>query len=270
MSKKLGLVTVHGMGETDHNYFLGLKNSIENQLGKDIFNQVHLEPIVYQDIMQKNEDRVWQNMQTKSLAWKELRKFMLFGFADAATLEHKPEKPGSIYHKIQQKIVHCLQNTRKELGNQDRDIIIVAQSLGGQVLSNYIWDFQKDTGIWASGNSDSPDYQATEEGFLKLQSLRYLFTTGCNIPMFVAGFNNIQAIQKPNHNFKWFNYYDKDDVLGWPLKPLSESYNAVIEADVKINSGGLLDQWNPRSHNGYWTDKDFVKPLCNTIEDLLK
>ena len=271
MSKELGLVVIHGMGETKEDYYLGLQEHIGKILGKEIWDKVHLESIFYQNLMQSNEYRVWSNMvQKEVLDWKGLRQFMLFAFADAATLEHKPDKEGSVYHKVQQKIVEALKKTRAELGNQDKNIILVAQSLGGQVISNYIWDCDKNRGIFDPNNPDFYQFASQEENFLKLKSLRYFFTSGCNIPLFVAGFDNIVSIKKPNDHFKWFNYFDKDDVLGWPLKPLSDSYNQVVDEDIEINTGNLfIKGWNPLSHTGYWTDRDFVKPLCDTIQSLL-
>ena len=139
MSKELGIIVIHGMGETKGDYYFGLQKNIGKILGKKIWEKVHLESIFYQDLMLTNEYKVWANMVNQEvLDWKGLRQFMLFAFADAATLEHKPNKPGSVYHKVQNKIVEALQKTRVELGNQDKDIILVAQSLGGQVISNYI------------------------------------------------------------------------------------------------------------------------------------
>lgn len=273
MSKDLGIVVIHGMGETKEDYYLGLQEHIGKTLDKDIWEKVHLEPIFYQNLMQPNQYNVWSNMvQREVLDWKGLRQFMLFAFADASSLEHKPDKQGSVYHKVQQKIVDALKKTRAELGNQDKDIILVAQSLGGQIISNYIWDFQNNKGIWKENNPDFPQFNSEEEKeFVKLNSLRFLFTTGCNIPLFVAGFNQIVAIEQPNENFKWHNFFDKDDVLGWPLKPLSDSYNQVVEKDIEINTGNFfLKGWNPLSHTGYWTDRDFIQPLCETIKFLLE
>ena len=271
MSKELGIVVIHGMGETKENYYFGLQENIGKFLGQDIWDKIHFEPIFYQDLMQTNEYRVWANMVNQEvLDWKGLRQFMLFAFADAATLEHKPERQGSVYHEVQKRIVEALKITRTALGNQDKDIILVAQSLGGQIISNYIWDFDKNQNIFNPNDPDFYQLDPAEEKFVKLESLRYFFTTGCNIPLFVAGFNPIVAIKKPNDNFKWFNYFDKDDVLGWPLKPLSDSYKRVVDEDIEINTGNLfIKGWNPWSHTGYWTDRDFVKPLCDKIQLLL-
>lgn len=64
---------------------------------------------------------------------------------------------------------------------------------------------------------------------------------------------------------KWLNYYDPDDVLGYPLKPINAEYRKVVSKDIAINTGGILTSWNPMAHNGYWTDNDFTKPVAKYI-----
>ena len=51
----------------------------------------------------------------------------------------------------------------------------------------------------------------------------YFFSAGCNIPLFVSSPNQIQTIMPPNDRFRWMNYFDKDDLLVWPLGPLNTS-----------------------------------------------
>jgi len=271
MTKKLVFITIHGMGETDREYSQGLKQSLEKQLGEKIWSQVHFEPIYYQVAFQHYQNSVWEKMrQSTTLAWQDLRKFMLFGFSDASTLEHRATDEGSVYKKIQKLIIYYLKVAREELLSNDIPVVIVAHSLGCQVISNYLWDAQKNKGIWQLGNLDYPELPPEQEDFIKLKSLKYLFTTGCNIPLFVAGFADIKAIPKPNPDFKWLNYYDKDDVLGWPLKPLSPSYDLVVDEDIEIDSGNIWQSWNPQTHDGYWTDEEFIKPLSQVIQGLIK
>ncbi|BAY35183.1 hypothetical protein NIES2107_70940 (plasmid) [Nostoc carneum NIES-2107] len=269
MTKNLAFLTIHGMGETEKEYYQSLKQSLEKTLGKDIWQKVHFEPIYYQCELQDYQYSVWEKMcQSASLAWQDLRKFMLFGFSDASTLEHRATDDGSVYKKIQKSIIYSLKLARTAFSSNDISVIILAHSLGSQVISNYLWDAQHNKGIWQIDSLDYPEFQPEQEDFLKLKSLQYLITTGCNIPLFVAGFAEIIAINKPNTNFKWFNYYDKDDVLGWPLKPLSPSYNLIVEQDIEIDSGNIWQSWNPQSHDGYWTDEDFITHLSNIINSL--
>jgi hypothetical protein len=84
-----------------------------------------------------------------------LRELMLFGFSDAASLEHKKELALSPYWQTQPLIRERLDELFDETGGA-APLAIVAQSLGGQVISNYIWDAQQPrayAGIW-SGDLD--------------------------------------------------------------------------------------------------------------------
>ena len=266
--KDLLLLTVHGMGEDDPNYWKGLYASLTNQIKPSVWNRIAFQPIYYQHIVQKNQYDVWTRMLlAHKLDWQTLRRFMLFAFSDAATLEHHSDNPQSPYVLAQRAIRETIRKGLAELSSPAASVAIVAQSLGCQVISNYIWDSQWNGGIWK--HEPLSGISASEEKFLRLGTLRLLLTTGCNIPFFVSGLNRIEPIAKPTPDFRWSNYFDKDDVLGWPLRPLSPEYRKIVNEDVEIKSGGLFTGWNPASHTGYWTDKDFTKPAATKIAALL-
>lgn len=64
------------------------------------------------------------------------------------------------------------------------------------------------------------------------------------------------------------NYFDRQDVLGWPLSPLSESYDDLVQ-DRQIDVGNYFSSWNPLSHLDYWGDKDFLEPLVDFLRKLI-
>jgi len=273
MAKKLGLIIIHGMGDTQPDFSGDLEKILGQQLGSQIWRDIHLEPVYYQSILQNNQRRVWNDMQflpPNKLRWSQLRKFMLYGFADASSLEHNSTYDNSVYKKTQKIIVESLRRARQFLENKDSPLIVIAQSLGGQIISNYIWDSQMAKGIWEVDNTDYINPSLEEKDFISLKTMRFLFTTGCNIPLFVAGFDKIIPFDKSklHPQFEWKNYYDRDDPLGWPLQPLSDEYNQLVK-DIEIDSGNFLLNQTPFSHNEYWTDTDFCKPLINEIKKLL-
>jgi hypothetical protein len=157
-------------------------------------------------------------------------------------------------------------------------VLLIAQSLGCQVMSNYLWDAQKQTsrrGVWRAPRTRRG---TPLDDFLRLKTLRYFYTTGCNIPIFLAGFpeKDIRAVKvnSGGYAFRWKNYYDPDDVLGWPLRPLSPSYDQAVYEDVPISAGGsllghLAYSWNTLSHLRYWQDDEVLKPLAADLEALL-
>lgn len=277
MMKSIALVTIHGMGETQPDYADKLFDKLQLGLAANAA-QLYCGTVYYQDLLLYNEQRVWQAVGSR-LRWNKLRRFMLFGFADAAALEHRKEQAHSLYHYSQLKIARALYLAKQQL-TADGKLVLLAHSLGGHVLSCYLWDAQQAkagvkpvAGIWR----DIRRYQAGISGdlpltdddiaFLRGDRLAALISTGCNIPIFVAAhaMEQIVPFTKPSSSFIWYNYYDKDDVLGWPLADLSTGYNALV-TDIEINAGGgffgwLAASWNPLSHNQYWQDKNIISAL---------
>ena len=62
-------------------------------------------------------------------------------------------------------------------------------------------------------------------------------------------------------------------MLGFPLRDVSPRYAAMANdnrlADVEINAGSILTSWNPLSHNAYWTDEDFYRPVALRLSALM-
>lgn len=67
---------------------------------------------------------------------------------------------------------------------------------------------------------------------------------------------------------RWLNFFDRDDVLGYPLKPTGPAYGAAVNEDLEINVGGWFKSRTPLSHNGYWESKDLARRLAGVIGSL--
>ncbi|MBW4514751.1 MAG: hypothetical protein KME11_05950 [Timaviella obliquedivisa GSE-PSE-MK23-08B] len=264
---KVAVVTIHGMGNTPETYADELRNNLQAALAPE-WNQISFQSVYYQTLLQGNQSRVFENMK-RHISGKLLREFLLYGFSDAASLESSRGEAKGAYAQAQMQVISALRQVYAELEGQPAKVVIIAQSLGGQVLSNYIWDAQHPgrSGVWRN-IAGYVNVDTHEQSFLELKSLYRLFTTGCNIPIFVAGHGNIQPIAPPTPDFRWFNFYDADDVLGWPLQPLSAAYEQLVE-DIPVNAGrsvqGWLTSWNPLSHGNYWSDRGFLEALVIEI-----
>lgn len=254
----VALITLHGMGKYKPSYYDELEDKLKKLL-KEKWSQVSFQNVQFGPIFQEQEDLIWEKMNKNpenKLDCKILRELFLFGFADAASFEHNAQRNKNEYNQVQEEIKKALKHTLVDFeGDTKKPIIIIAQSLGCQVISNYLWDSQNKLGVFEGSFGN----QKEEANFYSLKSLSNLITTGCNIPLFVAGLKERKCFTKPNESFAWDNFYNPNDILGWPLKQLDNSYSFVN--DHPTFSGGIFTSWNISSHGEYWSDNKIVSHL---------
>jgi hypothetical protein len=275
------LLTVHGMGETPRDYAEKLFEAVAARLGP-LSAQVGFRSIYYQDILKPNQEAVWAKVsETTHLRYADLRRFLLFGFGDAAGLENRKEIDGSVYEMAQEAIARQLLAVARH--DPATSVVFLAQSLGCQVLSSYVYDAQKaaaggqvGAGIWKdidawARRALGERLTEPEKRFLAGATCSAFVTTGCNIPIFCAAHKqmDIRPIARPTARFEWINLYDPDDALGWPLQPLSPGYAALVD-DRAINAGQgvvtwILKSWNPLSHSAYWADAQVLDLLAQRL-----
>ena len=161
-----------------------------------------------------------------------------------------------------------------DVGDVDAPLVVVAHSLGSVIASDYVWDAQHpETGRAQGANP-----------FERMETLAGLVTFGSTLPLFTLALPRVVAIAPPRTSpglpdavravARWDNYYDPDDVLGWPLQPLSEGYRLLVE-DRAINAGrGVFDlivrSWNPLSHEIYWRDAEVIKAIAQMLTQLMR
>ena len=282
--RRAAVITMHGMGRAKPTYAGGLEDALRERLTQK-GDEFHFGSVYYEDLLQPNQARVWEAVRGR-LRWRRIREFGLFFLADAGALEGRKSEPESPYVRVQIRIAKEFHRAYREVG-ADGHVVFVAHSLGCQILSNYLWDAQRyqkygraNVGIWTRPQSYWEEIRGAgcissdELDFVGGRTLRYLYTTGCNIPMFVAGHPQtaIEAIRPIHSDFEWHNFYDKDDPLGWPLGDLSESYRELV-CDHEVNAAGgfsdwILRSWNPLSHGCYWRDKKVLDHLHQRLSGL--
>lgn len=263
MAKKIVILTIPGIGTKGPKYSEKFeedvlrfsKNTIPKQnivfIPTRPFNEVDVDK--FQDLL---FDRIKENHNIGGIL--SLRKLALEALGDAVAFEHKANHPTSTYRKIHEYLkIKIIEANSYE----NAEIICVAASLGVHILSTYIWDVDNNRGIF-EGNKDSDQIKSTYD----LSNLKYLASIGCNIPLFVSGMpeNEIKPFDKNkrDNNFNWENYYDSDDILGWPLQSLCSDYKDLVK-DIEINTGQYVG-----SHMRYWKDNDFTKPFTETLKQI--
>lgn len=267
MASKIGVLIIHGMGVQASDFAGDFISEVCDRLdGLGVApGAIEWEPAYWANLLNGPEQRLWEDLtRDDDLDWVTIRKFFINVFADAIAYQRVPGATHDMYRDIHARIYGHLANLRTSVGNQDTPLVVVAHSLGSVIVSNYIWDEQKGKGLGINA-------------FERMETLAGLVTFGSNIPLFTLALPEVQSIEfpptpLPTHlkaTAKWLNFFDADDVLGYPLKPLSPSYGNAVSEDIEINVGGLFTSWNPISHTEYWTDNDFTKPVAHLIRDVV-
>jgi hypothetical protein len=245
MSSAIQIVGIHGIGVQDDDFYDVLRKNLAKELSDLGITDSEIRGVMYADIAQANEDALWARIDEKTIALDSVRRFLLFYFGDAGVYGFKPGEKDSSYKKIHMRLAEELAAALGEL-TDDGSLVVLAQSFGAHVFSDFIWDHQKGKPVKKVPNL--------------LSRLKLLVTTGCNLPLFVGGMKDVTPFGKPNDAFRWINYYDKDDVLGWPLKPLSPAYEQLVEQDVIVNAGLPIF-----SHLNYWKRSTVLQLIGQAI-----
>lgn len=243
--------------------------------------EIVFRPVWWSPVIQPREDAMWRAMKEGGeLDFRALRRFVLSSLGDAVAYQQPAGAFNNTYARIHALFRDELRLMRAELGDADKPLVVLAHSLGAAITSNYTWDRQK--------NVDPTNFGAT--AFERMETLAGLVTFGCNIPLFTLAYQKVESIEFPPPALaqthpalvpvaRWLNFYDRDDILGWPLRPLGEfngdpnsvrRYDRSVSQDIEINIGGPLASWNPVSHSEYWTDNDFTKPVADFVGGILR
>ena len=282
MAKTLAVAVVHGMGaqrkdnpdaSADLSFSAGLHRQVRKIIGANDFDEkIAWREVYWANVLQERQDAYFAKIVGKT-DFDMLRRFVMFNLSDAASYRQLPANNADETYKLVHARLDGVIGELKDDAGDKAPQVVIAHSLGGHVMSNYIYDAQQKN---KAGKGAKTPIQAME-------TVAKFITFGCNIPIFVFAYpeNAVVPIAYPGSKLPtrlkmkpwWYNYYDRDDVLGFPLHDVSPKYRALATknqlADVEINAGNILTSWNPLSHNAYWTDEDFYRPVALRLSALI-
>lgn len=267
---KLLVVIVHGIGSQTKNFADPCIEILSQRLQKQGKNSADVKwlPIHWASVTEPSQQQYLQRANTSAeLNWNSLRKFVMSGLGDASAYQKVFVGENRTYEKIHE-ILDTKLSEFVSLHQGDVDeqlpVVFLAHSLGGHIMSNYIWDKQKKPEMGKSAIEN-------------METVSGIITFGCNIPLFTFSYSPIIPITFPPvtlpdtlaEKAKWLNFYSANDILAYPLKCINDQYNKVVSEDIELNVGNILQSWNPFSHGEYWTDKDFTSPVANYLASFL-
>ncbi|MEX2961612.1 hypothetical protein [Microbulbifer sp. TYP-18] len=274
------ILAAQGMGAVDENFAEPLFTALRHGLEDEDWSRLYCGSILCKGHLQNNIERVGEVMQKRDMDFIRARKFLLHGMAESAAQLQDIQQRGGNYDKGQQAIYAGLEKAAAAAGDQ-APVILLTHSVGCVNLSNYLWDAQRPTvnhGIWRDGGPRGVHKGSGRDLFLRFKTLSHWYTLGPTNPLWCAGLprDQIQAVTADTrgYHFRWKNFYHPDDPFGWPLKPLSPSYNQAVYRDYETRplsdwSGG---HWGPQwtAHAGYWDSALVQQALLEDLRQLLK
>ena len=272
--EKLGILVIRGSGGPGfkpQQRFVNKVNQLLEKKGFDIA-KLEYEYIDWYAPMEDQQklllDRMFTNPNLR-LKSKLLRRFLITNITDLINYGGRPNKPDHAYADTHKKLHESIDRLKSKLPD-DSPLIILASSMGTEIINNYIWDRQK------AGNDDP--YGGSS--FERFETLVGLFTMGNNIPIFSTSMNidKLAPIQFPTSTMAqslknvavWENYYDKNDPLGYPIKFINNNYEESVVKDIQIAVGNIFSFWNILSHFGYWTSKKLQRRIAVFIVSLFE
>lgn len=272
MAQKIAVAIVHGIGKQDPTFAQKITDALNVRCRDVCGEDVVIESVHWAPVLQAEEDELQLRLeQGGRMNFPRLRGFAIDFVADALAYQPAPDDR-SAYDGIHRVFAQAIHRLVEQTG-PTAPLCIIAHSLGSIIASNYIYDLQIEpfrpiiSGIVKECIGDTP----IERG----ETLALLYTLGSPIALWSLRYRNfgkpiqVPASQLPQYypdlRGEWVNFYDRDDVVGFPIKTLNEKYREVVTEDREVNSGRMLADLTPLSHIGYWTDRDIVGPIADAL-----
>jgi hypothetical protein len=266
--KRLAIAVIHGLGSEEEFYSVELKHRITEEYVKGAEGRLEDDLLFFEiywaDLVRDELEAFRKKANYKGdLAYQNLRQIMTD--TQALALLYTPGT--EVYESINNRIKDGMRKfaSHRRVNTDETPLVVLAHSYGGVMMSHFIKSMQE-------GKSQLSNFETMKtlvgyvtfgnpQGMYTLEGLDSELGHSCKI----TGEALPADLAKRS---RWYNFYDKDDIVAYPLKGLSEEFDKHVDGDFEINVGSAATSWNPACHTGYWEDKDFYKPVADFIGEL--
>ncbi|WP_226642343.1 hypothetical protein [Microbulbifer variabilis] len=256
-----------------------LFSMLRETLGDD-WARLHCDSFPTVEALPGNTQRVFEDMRKCEMDGLRARKFLLNTLAESSALLGDIHSRGGLYDRSQTAIYQTLQKAAAVAGDC-APVLLISHSAGCISLSNYLWDAQRPNvnhGLWRDGGPAEVRKGSARERFLRLKTLSHWYTLGASNPLWCGARarDQIQAVASASrgYQFRWKNFYHPDDLFGWPLKPLSPSYNQAVFRDYETrplsDPNGAMAGPQLLAPEDYWRNELVWEQLGKDLRALLQ
>lgn len=269
MEQKLAVIIVHGMGNQHRDYaetFVRLLKNSYVEVAEVASPDLHLaiEPVFWADVFEGREKVLFDSIVSPyGLHYEELRKFVIHYMADAIAYQPVDSKQQN-YDAVHATISQTLHLLSAAVG-QNAPLCVISHSLGTVIASNFFYDRQ----YHPTRNSLPSDASSPLE---RGETLTLFYSFGTTLPLWSLRYRDFdKPIQVPIDGIRamypgidgeWINFYDKDDVLAYPLRGVNPAYEKAVREDFEVHVGDWKTGWNPFCHRGYMTSPDVARRIA--------
>lgn len=190
---KLAVALIHGIGDQPdsrdedglHSYARELVAALRRRLGAEA-GEVAFQSLYWASVLDARELDYLKRIEREPLGWRWLRRAVTLFLGDASGYRKVSAAYDTTYQQVHQHVRSGIMALRAKVGPQT-PLVILAHSLGGHIVSNFIWDQQK--------LNRTPS--CSIDPFLGLETLAGLVTFGCNIPLFTFAYEKVCPIRFP-------------------------------------------------------------------------
>lgn len=279
MAQSVAVAIVHGIGRQKEDFasaIIGqLRRRAAQKLGADPEGapRFFFQPVYWAPVLQNEENDLWNRLRKGgSLGWTGLREFMVDFAADAVAYQPIPGKREA-YDKVHAVFADSLRRLSQQAG-PCAPLCVISHSLGSVIASNFFYDLQ-------AHSSEKPLIARNvlqvlgDTPLARGETLTLFYTMGSPIALWSLRYENFgKPITVPSPRLRshypnlfgeWVNFYDRADVIGYPLKELNADYRREVTSDRRVLAGGPWAFWNPLSHVAYFGDTDVLGPIAEGL-----
>ena len=283
-SPKIAVAIVHGVGNAQPDFLEPLRRRILRYFSRELRGltphpeeEIVVRSVYWGPVVQGLEDELARRVvEGRSLDYNDLRGFMLSFAGDAIAYQPTGGRKET-YNNVHAVFAQTLRELAQEAG-ETAPLCVVSHSLGTVVSSNYFYDLQMDP--VKDLVPEAVKTEMTDTPLERGETFALFYTLGSPIALWSLRYREYGtpltfptpalAAHHPKAKSGWFNVYDKDDIIGYPLKTLNTQYQATVTEDVQVNVGRLFSFWNPLSHTHYWESRRLAKRIARQLAELWK
>ena len=273
--RRVAVAVIHGIGAQDANFADEMVEAVRKVFHRSVPEAPHdalvFAPVHWAPVLQSAQAELTRRVQSEhELDWTGLRHVMISFVGDGIAYEPTAHDR-RVYDTVHAVMARALHRLAAEAG-ADAPLCVVAHSLGSVIASNYLYDLGKSELV-----SDEVRMHLTHGPLERGDTLTHVFTTGSPLAVWALHHEEFGcpltvpsaalATHHPRLSGSWLNFFDRDDVIAYPLRQLNETYATAVTDDVPVNVGGLIGRETPLSHHGYATAPEVVGRIAATLAE---